>query len=448
MMDFPFAEELRGFRYFGPRNIEQGSSVLSPKGQPLVSLRIPEGDSKLPERIVAAITNAGVSGISVLDGGGVQKFVDFAFAAARTPELLGASVISMGFGGSTGQIPLRAPSYIVPALRIMKSFQNMNLPVPRLRVFSGQSAAAAVNGFDLGKMWEKTLKIFVLCRLHALKFFPEISSEIFFDFDYLMAEDEEVRELARQLQRQKSNRAGLPEVLNFLLTRGKAHGGQLGEDGALLYIALHPILFGDWLNCGSGWLRCFTEQTFPPFRISLGGPPERFFNIGRLILGDMRRVQPVGNLMFLLENGAKPVYYTLEDEPVFSSDAVHFLLGGGGDLMAEWLRFQKNAALAEDFRILAGDRAEVFTYLDWAREVAELYDLAAMEGDDVAEILAMMILSPQLPHEWNQIVNWLSTALSRLSSVPADRRGEFLKQGRELLQQHESTNQIIREIFS
>ena len=305
----------------------------------------------------------------------------FCLDAAENSLLLEWATITMGFGGSTSPTPLRFPSYIVPAMRILSGLEKLGLPLPTVRLVSAQMAAVKINGMSEDRLWPVTLGNFAIARMFARRFFPKVAHRLVFDFDQplegaFLGAAEALRTCA---MRDGKRVRALDAAFEAMARQGQHHGG---VNGALLYAGIHTLYSPDFTvgAFGSPWIsECHRNGIRDRAVITLGGEPERFFNAlrdffsmnAKKIFGGGTRF-PCHSLRLLIGVGHIPVYYPKPGEIGFECPQAFAQLRR--DCLG-WRRTRGDRELAADFDALEDATGGWENLLTWAEEIAELLQL-------------------------------------------------------------------------
>ncbi len=446
-----------------------GVPLINHKGAPFVSWSdierelsqriagnsaINAGSADQAANIFQIFLDAGISGISAGNvGSGVCDILWFCLEVAADPNVLNRTVISIGYGGAEEPGGLRLPAYAVPGAEILKGFSELGLPLPLLRIFSGQMAGVDVNGFNTDKVWGSTLRNFAITGSFLQKFYKGIIRRVVFDFDRPAGGSKTLAmftELARQMKKR-----GASEIFEQMAQQSAKHSDQCNQEEAFLkYAGYHPAIFGD----------CFTEETFTPyletlmergeaetsFFLSIGGPPERFFNPFRRFIADGAKKalgrttvvrHPRLSLPMLTEVGKVPVYYPTEREPRFSPKLLREILDDPGRASVAWSELTSDPRLTGDFGALTS-RIRPLDYFNWASKMAENFALAeVVSGEKGVELFAGYVISTSLR---NDLISYDETpnhdGLSSLCTMKepvverlaSDARGHLLAHGANL----------------
>lgn len=279
---------------------------------------------------------------------------------ARDPSLFQELTISTGFGGSDDEdINIRVPSYIIPGLKILENLRDLqrkniiNFNLPKFRVFFAPHTAIAINSAKMSS--EDVLRNMVRTHKYLSKyiefFHHDIASQVYFEVENSWDQHDAVTESIIHYFSQlliSSQDETVIKSLRILQERGVKHGNEDGARLSHIYAALHPLLFKDSLNHPP--VNVFADDGKSVFALSLGGRPERLFNIlrsyirknaqrssaseliqgegddllqtrigpGKPLNGNIFPVQPnyssspVTSVMAITDVGRTPVYYRTE----------------------------------------------------------------------------------------------------------------------------------------
>lgn len=263
----------------------------------------------------------------------------FALASAFDPDVVAKTTISVGFGASVEETPLRVPAYTVPAMKLVESLSSLDLPLPRVRLFAAVHSGIAINKFDEDSTWLSAVKMFVLTKMYLEEFFPRAGQEVVYDFDRPVEDGTAEYVVAKKLlaHMTRQGRGPVKEALDVLRKRGADHGGLAGEEQALLYTVLHPLLFPDILVTNGAVYTRYMQETDPDpnsFYFSIGGPPEMAFNLARRYLWEEakdilgRDAIPLRSIRLITPVGRNPVYY--------AQGKKDFLLGQAREKWFDW----------------------------------------------------------------------------------------------------------------
>ncbi len=397
--------DLSGRGFFYRKNMTSfPQSVLQENLRQQFGNEIDNAQADLARQIFKALLDAGVRGISTsTDWSGVCDLFAFCITAALHPqEVLEKTVISIGYGGTTSVPLLRLPAYVVTGAEMLRAFSRLGLPLPHLRLFSGWAEAATMGRKALSlqtaiaeeEMLGQAMISFSIMKAFLDRFYPEISERCLFDFREPI--DFETEEVVSDLREAiKENHKQLAPAIRSLREVGCS---RTGIEESLWYAAVHPVFFGDFFLRG---LQGFTgkqslKDAEPEFLISLGGPPEAFFNEFRHFLAEKVKttttlaVHPKLSLRLILGVGKKPVYYPVVGEPDFGPSSLDHLTNGNG-----WNSWEQKELVGPDYRFLR-ERVGLPEFLHFARSVRDLFALGEVKfpGNPNAarEIVAAEIL--------------------------------------------------------
>jgi len=231
--------------------------------------------------------------------------------------------ICIGLGGSETSPSVRAPAYIIPAIRSLQSFKNIadsNPNVqgcPTVRVFKASYAACATNSFDpevVNKQSEITL---LFLKTFLEKFFPDLVQHFRFESDTknVLDEAEEVASRVQFIIQKIKDVSDSSDIASLERMREKHSNtmGKLGDEASLFYAAINPLYAQSLKLQGLG---IFSTETNPSFIVTHGGNPEKVFNkIARIICEteDDRIAEKHPTVRMITKVGKRPVYYTARD---------------------------------------------------------------------------------------------------------------------------------------
>ncbi len=387
-------------RIFLPDSIDRGMALFNNKGTPVDQMvqrtkQLRLNDGQECQAVLKSLVNSGISGISCgHDWQQLTALLSFA-ADVQTPGVMSQAVLSIGHGGSLEFPSLRLPAYAAVGLQFLKNLRVHFTGLPTLRIFSGQQSGMKCNALPADVVWKITTVNFALIHLFAKAFYPEISSNVMFDFDTPFDELGSVpADLVACLRRSNGSYSGLQETLNQLADMGSKRGED-GRKRAVDYAATHPLGFADFRIAGPAaatrWLRhCADLQS--RVMISIGGPPERYFNVCRIFLSEQSEklfrnvLRPKAAVPLITSVGRVPVYNPRSYEPRFKTS----------DLQDQTFAVLSDPLIGPDFEDLFAKVGGREVYVTWAREVSEVLELAAELSSEYGhEFVAASVLSGQ-----------------------------------------------------
>lgn len=290
-------------------------------------------DPRSRHLLAALLRNTqGVSGVGRTET--VDGVIAFVRSAVADPTMLASTVITVGYGSPDVEaFSLRLPVYLLPALQLMEDLRLLGFPLPRLRVLIAVNAGIAVNGFDVQKALRNAHRTETLLTRFVSTFYPELVSCLRFEHD--ASEYEQLHMLEQTLvgmaRAEEVEEGDVTRVLRVLQGQASRKGDGNALFRALRYGALHPLIFGDLGG----------PEIAEEHHLSIGGPPERYFNALRLLLPQRLAHglhAPKSNLLLLTDAGRNPVYFPLDGELTFGSRvAVSWEeLKGAGSFSRDW----------------------------------------------------------------------------------------------------------------
>jgi len=230
-----------------------------------------------------------------IDKPGLLRLLSLAIQEVKTPGTLADTLIlNMGVGGSEDGVPLRAIAYGIPILNALRDLQELNVPLPRARLFTGQQLAIYCLRKDEDLLWANTTITFALIKLFAQQFYPGIAGQLFFDFDRPIDEgvEETLRVLVAALKQRSASDPGLAEAVSVLEAMAVNHGGDI--ESALQYGAGHPLVFPDFVYDGPALTPFVESLSFVPMVLMGWGTTAemKFWAVRKALAAQASRVLP------------------------------------------------------------------------------------------------------------------------------------------------------------
>lgn len=213
--------------------------------------------------------------------------------------------------GATKETPLRALSYIIPALCYMENMQRGGLSLPQLQIIFPYHISARLNRMAIGIAREEAEKLAIVARDYVDEFFPQLAEKVIFMDDggaSFLAEKE--LEFIAGLSSDKATR----EDVGILALKGEVHGG---IDTYLLYAAAHVLIHD---TAGDGILRpMFGAQSGPIDHrviVSFGGKSERiFYRLRHAVKPHLgQEYNQIPTLQFFTRHSNAPYYMAKEGD--------------------------------------------------------------------------------------------------------------------------------------
>lgn len=223
-----------------------------------------------------ARTESYIYGIGAEDIGNFTRTVD-KIVKSKIEGTDHGVVMRVVFGATT-EMPLRALSYILPALSYLENMQRGGLPLPQLQIVFPHHLSSQLNRMPDGVAEKEAFKLAVVARDFIDEFFPQVAESVVFMQDYPLVKGSVMRNEIIQIA-QSVDENMEPEDKEDLAKKGEIHGGSRTY---ILYAAAH-ILVHDG-PAGDGILQpMFEDQaqvSDPSTIISVGGKSEvRFYNL-------------------------------------------------------------------------------------------------------------------------------------------------------------------------
>ena len=254
-------------------------------------------------------------GIVEMSSDGIANSIN-TLALLVAKKQLNQAVVTIGLGAAESMPSLRAPSYLMPAIKAIKAIQDAELGValPRVRVFKATHAGFYANGMNLERTKYITSLTLNFLSEFISAFYPELSDLFIFESDsaYL---DTPIYNIIKGLSEEIKTFSGLGEDFEALERMGEKHGGKNGVENALFYAAAHPfynqaVVCRD--NASSAITKFIASNPFPELIIDFGGRPQKTFNS---VIEALRRNLHPDKFIFpsliniIIKPGKVPVYY-------------------------------------------------------------------------------------------------------------------------------------------
>lgn len=239
-------------------------------------------------------------------------FVSLSLDLARYPQFMHELSIVAGYGGSVDpQSNLRLPAYAVPALHMVENIKkvcekaNIEARLPAIRFIFAPHTAIAINGSRMPE--EQVLgnadKNINYLEQYIERFHPDVASQVRVDIDNSWSQHNDITRVIRKHLSSMliaTEDVAVKEALSKLQQLGMHHGDKDGQRLACTYIAAHSLIFGDALEYPNG--NFFENTQRPLMAISIGGRPERLFNIARRFI---RRQSDLQGLIDISPDGVR-----------------------------------------------------------------------------------------------------------------------------------------------
>lgn len=231
-------------------------------------------------------------------------FIGLSLDLARDPGLMEELCIQTGFGGSADcQSNLRLPAYAVPALHMVENIKqicernNLDVNLPSIRFIFAPYTAIAINGSYMSEqqVLDNTARNINYLKKYIEKFHSSIAGQVRIDIDNPWTEHNETTQIVHKYFSNlllQSEDQSVRSVLDKLRELGMHHGDEDGQRLACDYAAVHSLIFSDALECPKD--NFFSILHKPLMTISIGGRPERFFNVAR---GFIRKRSSIHHLL-------------------------------------------------------------------------------------------------------------------------------------------------------
>ncbi|RJR15838.1 hypothetical protein C4579_01305 [Candidatus Microgenomates bacterium] len=175
-----------------------------------------------------------VTEISDLD---VPTVVALAGCQFQDNSFLGNTAIRTVFGGSP-RIPLRALSYLLPALHMLEGMHASRkcTSLPQIQYIIMRSVSSALNDYSFPDVQRQSDLFIDVARRFIDQFFPQLSHQVVFATDDVFMNSDEVMQRKDQIMRSAS-------VQNHpLIQRATRQLLRSGHQNVLEYLALHPLV--------------------------------------------------------------------------------------------------------------------------------------------------------------------------------------------------------------
>jgi hypothetical protein len=256
--------------------------------------------------------------------------------------------IVIGFGGSEDDINIRLCSYVLPAIKILQSYQNYDIIPPKVRLLNGSNSSSLLNQANNEIMANNANQSFDLIKRFIEEFYPEFATN--FEYSIPSVEDFTENKLYAYVLKELvdySTKNPEDKALKSLLRKSHKHNNklknknfeELSEDEieflrytSLRYVACHIV------ESGSGNIRTHKRSQQPrQYLIEIGGKGEDDFNcLKRMVLlsdlfknannKDFYRLNtllgqnPKPIQLQAKVGGNPPVYYSAGDNEILVSD--------------------------------------------------------------------------------------------------------------------------------
>jgi len=344
-----------------------------------------------------------------IDKPGLLRLLGLCIQEVERPGTLADTLIlNMGIGGSEDGVPLRSVAYGMPILHAMMELRELNVPLPRARLFTGQQLAMYCLRKNVDLLWANTTITFTLIKLFAKKFFPAVTGQLFFDFDRPISSEIEdtLKVLVRTLKQRSASDHDLAEVVAVLERMSLHHGGNL--DSALLYGAGHPLVFGDFVHAGRT-LTPFIETLSPTSHVQMtsGTRAEmEFWAVRKALTTEascaLAKVRAVPWIMMVTWiGGEKPPYYRHPQGDLNWTEAHRW-----------WERYPKlPKSVQQELDLLAAATAGPGNLVQWAGEVWDSFSVVEGTGPYPMELLAHSILGNEVVRSEIEANHYVDAAL-------------------------------------
>ncbi|MBI4065200.1 hypothetical protein HY409_02430 [Candidatus Gottesmanbacteria bacterium] len=221
---------------------------------------------------------------------------------ARDPRLFEELTISTGFGGSNDEdTNIRAPSYVIPGIKILENLRELkrkniiDFELPRLRIFFAPYTAISVNAAEMSseEVLQHMTRTYEYIYKYIYYFHNKIFPYVYFEFENPWGmHDPITREVIQNYSQLllDSQDDDVKRALAILYARGIKHGNDNGAKLSHVYAAMHPLLFKDSVYHPK--VNVFEDGEKSIFAVSIGGRPERMFNIARAYIRRNGRFHP------------------------------------------------------------------------------------------------------------------------------------------------------------
>ncbi len=228
------------------------------------------------------------------------SFLGLSFDFAKNPQLLKELTIQTGFGGSTDQqTNLRIPAYAVPAIHILENIEQVferykiDAELPTIRFLFAPNTAIAINNSHMpnDQVLKNTAGNMLYLKKYIDTFHRGISKQIKMETDIPWQQHNEITKTTHHYFSNlllNAQEQPVIDALTKLQKLGMHHGDENGMKHAHEYAAVHSFIFKDALEYPND--NYYENSKKPLFSISIGGRPERLFNIARDYIRKQSRV--------------------------------------------------------------------------------------------------------------------------------------------------------------
>jgi hypothetical protein len=265
------------------------------------------------------------NGITELSCDNIFSVVD-ALAKIISRGNLQELIITVGMGASEEMPSLRLPSYILPAIKVLKGISDceLNIGLPTVRVFKATHAGVYANSMDLAKAKFVTEITLGFISGFINKFYPDLSSHFVFEGDSHYKDTQTYSTIVDTADKIKKL-TGIDNELAVLKIMGEKHGGKNGRGNAIFYAAAHPFYNQAVVSkTGNNSVTKFVaENPNPKLILDFGGRPQKTFNsVITALRASLSETEftfpPLVNV--ITKTGKIPVYYRAKGGDILLSD--------------------------------------------------------------------------------------------------------------------------------
>lgn len=254
-----------------------------------------------------SLANEGyVEGIGGIDFGTIPS-IALEMAQNRKAENIVIRVVQ----GATTTMPLRALSYMLPALVLMEQLQKEKIQPPQLQLISAHNISGQLNGTDLSGAYAQAEQLAYVERSYIKTFFPSLVDLVTLLQDTPLNEGsvlcEELIRVAGVIKDKIS-----PDIANDLRTKRNSNGAS--PMSKLFYAAAHMLIHDTTLP--GSLVPIIPDVPLPTNAttiISMGGKQEEFFykfrhEVKKILGGEYQRTR---TLQYFTRHHVPPYYMAL-----------------------------------------------------------------------------------------------------------------------------------------
>jgi hypothetical protein len=233
--------------------------------------------------------------------------------------------LTIGLGASENYPSIRMPAYIIPAINIIKKIidSNLDLGIPKIRIFKANYAGIYANGFDEKKVLDVSEKTFIFLENFILEFYPDLFQYFIFENDMPYFNTNifnNITELASIIEKAESNLKAVKKIKK----KGEKYGKNKGETNALFYAATHSI-YNKAIDFNNEISDIIFEnkKNKPDLIIDIGGKSQKEFNtITHYLIDTLNsnkyKKRPL--ISSIVNVGKSPVYYKANNNDILINE--------------------------------------------------------------------------------------------------------------------------------